>query len=92
MIKLYTAATPNGWKVTMLLEEMGIDYELHAVNLSLNEQKTKTYTAINPNGRIPAIIDTDENDLAIFESGAIMMYLTEKHGRFMSNAIPESFN
>lgn len=87
MIKLYTAATPNGWKISVMLEELGIDYELNAVDLSSNEQKSKSFTAINPNGRIPAIIDTQENDLTIFESGAIMIYLAEKYGRFMPNEI-----
>ncbi len=83
MIKLYTAATPNGWKISVMLEELGIDYELNPINLAANEQKSAAYTQINPNGRIPAIIDTDEDDFAIFESGAIMIYLAEKYGRFM---------
>jgi len=83
MIKLYTAATPNGWKVSVLLEELGVDYQLHAVNLSAGEQKSDAYLSINPNGRIPAIIDTDNDDFAVFESGAIMIYLAEKYQQFL---------
>jgi glutathione S-transferase len=83
MIKLYTAATPNGWKISVMLEELGIDYELKAINLSTNEQKSEPFLAINPNGRIPAIVDSDEGDFAIFESGAIMIYLAEKFKQFI---------
>ncbi len=83
MIKLYTAATPNGWKISVLLEELGIDYELHTINLATDQQKSAAYTQINPNGRIPAIIDTDENDFAVIESGAIMIYLAEKFAQFL---------
>ncbi|MCB1583804.1 MAG: glutathione S-transferase N-terminal domain-containing protein [Marinicella sp.] len=87
MLKLYTAATPNGWKISVLLEELGIDYEVRPINLTANEQKSPEYLAINPNGRIPAIIDT-ETDMTIFESGAIMIYLAEKHKRFLPEDIP----
>ncbi len=83
MIKLYTAATPNGWKVSILLEELGVDYELHAINLSENEQKGPEFLAINPNGRIPAIVDSEEDGFAVFESGAVMVYLAEKYGQFL---------
>ena len=83
MIKLYTAATHNGWKVSVLLEELGVDYQIHAVNLSAGEQKSDAYLSINPNGRIPAIIDTDNGDFAIFESGAIMIYLAEKYQQLL---------
>ncbi len=82
MIHLYTAATPNGWKISVLLEELSVDYQLHPVDLTANEQKSPEYLAINPNGRIPAIIDTD-SDISIFESGAIMIYLAEKYGQFL---------
>lgn len=87
MLKLYTAATPNGWKISVLLEELGATYQIIPINLAKNEQKTNEFTTINPNGRIPAIIDTDENDLKIFESGAIMIYLAEKFARFIPQDI-----
>lgn len=83
MIDLYTAATPNGWKVSILLEELGLPYEVHVLDLRSGAQKEPAFTAINPNGRIPAIVDRDEGDFAIFESGAIMVYLAEKAGRLL---------
>ena len=85
MIDLYTASTPNGWKVSVALEELQIPYEVHPVNLSANEQKQDWFLQVSPNGRIPAIVDRDANDLAIFESGAIMIYLAEKAGRLLPN-------
>jgi len=83
MIDLYTAATPNGRKVSVTLEELGLAYELHALNLSNKDQKQDWFLKINPNGRIPAIVDRDEGDFAVFESGAILIYLAEKGGRLM---------
>jgi GST-like protein len=83
MIDLYTAATPNGWKVSILLEELGLPYQLHAIDLSSGEQKQKPFIDINPNGRIPAIVDRDNGDFPVFESGAIMVYLAEKTGKLM---------
>ena len=83
MIDLYTAATPNGWKASITLEELDLPYELHAIDLSSGEQKKPWFTAINPNGRIPAIVDRDNGDFAVFESGAIMLYLAEKTGRLL---------
>ena len=83
MIDLYTAATPNGHKVSIALEELGLPYSLHVLELSANEQKEPWFLAINPNGRIPAIVDHDEGDFAVFESGAILIYLAEKTGRLM---------
>ncbi|GAA4809559.1 thiol:disulfide oxidoreductase [Marinicella pacifica] len=83
MIKLYTAATPNGHKISVLLEELGVDYEVHVIDFNQNEQKSERFLAINPNGRIPAIVDTDNDDFAVFESGAIMIYLADKFGRFL---------
>ncbi len=83
MIDLYTAATPNGWKVSIALEELDLPYEVHPINLSAGEQKRPEYLAINPNGRIPTIVDRDEGEFAVFESGAILTYLAEKTGRLM---------
>ncbi|ENM5835156.1 glutathione S-transferase N-terminal domain-containing protein [Vibrio metoecus] len=83
MIDFYTAATPNGHKIAIALEEMGLEYMTHALNLSSNEQKQPEFTAINPNGRIPAIVDRDNDDFAVFESGAILLYLAEKTGMFL---------
>lgn len=83
MIELYTASTPNGWKVSITLEELGLPYNVHPIALSKNQQKEEWFLAINPNGRIPAIVDHDNNDFAIFESGAIMIYLAEKTGKLM---------
>ncbi len=83
MIDLYTAATPNGWKASITLEELGLPYTLHSIDLSSGEQKKKPFTDINPNGRIPAIVDRANDDFAVFESGAIMIYLAEKTGRLM---------
>ena len=83
MIDLYTAATPNGHKVSIALEELGLPYELHVLSLSGGDQKKPEFLAISPNGRIPAIVDRDEGDFAVFESGAILVYLAEKTGRLM---------
>ena len=82
MIDLYTAETPNGWKASITLEELALPYEVHPIKLSQGEQKEEWFLKLNPNGRIPAIVDRDEGDLAIFESGAIMMYVAEKEGKF----------
>jgi glutathione S-transferase len=83
MIDLYTAATPNGWKASITLEEMDLPYTVHAIDLSSGDQKKKPFTDINPNGRIPAIVDRGNDDFAVFESGAIMIYLAEKTGRLL---------
>ena len=83
MITLYTAATPNGRKASIMLEECALEYNVHPVALDNGEQKQDWYLQINPNGRIPAIIDHEQNDLAIFESGAILIYLAEKTGQFL---------
>jgi GSH-dependent disulfide-bond oxidoreductase len=83
MIDLYTAATPNGHKVSIALEELGLPYDMTVLDLSKNVQKENWYLAICPNGRIPAIVDRDADDFAVFESGAILVYLAEKTGRLM---------
>jgi glutathione S-transferase/GST-like protein len=83
MIDLYTAATPNGHKISIALEELELVYTLHALDLSAGEQKEPWFLAINPNGRIPAIVDRSEDNFAVFESGAILIYLAEKTGELM---------
>lgn len=80
MLKLYTAPTPNGYKVSVALEELALPYEVYSINLSTGEQKQPWFLAINPNGRIPAI---DDDGQKIFESGAILLYLAEKTGRLL---------
>ena len=83
MIELFTAGTPNGYKVSIMLEELGLPYRVRPVDLGRREQKEPWFLRINPNGRIPAIIDHDEDRFAVFESGAILVYLAEKAGRFL---------
>ena len=83
MIDFYTAATPNGYKVSIALEELALPYTLHKLELSNNEQKQPWFLAINPNGRIPAIVDREAEDFAVFESGAILVYLAEKTGKLL---------
>lgn len=87
MIDLYTAATPNGFKASIALEELGMPYTVHALDLGAGDQKRPEYLAINPNGRIPAIIDRAAGDFAVFESGAILIYLAEKTGRLLPSDI-----
>ena len=89
MIDFYTAPTPNGHKVSCTLEAMKLKYETHVVNLMENEQKKPEFLAISPNGRIPAIVDRDADNLPIFESGAIMIYLAEKTGKLMPTDLDE---
>ncbi len=86
MIQLYTYKTPNGRKVPILLEELGMPYEAHPVDISKGEQSRPEFLALNPNGKIPAIVDTEGpggKPFAVFESGAILMYLADKAGRFL---------
>lgn len=79
-ITLYTAATPNGWKVSIALEEMKLAYDVRVIDFAANEQKADWYVKLNPNGRIPTLTD---DGFALFESGAILIYLADKTGRFL---------
>ncbi|WP_454255414.1 glutathione S-transferase family protein [Pseudomonas sp. Marseille-Q8238] len=87
MIDLYTAATPNGHKASIALEELGLDYQVHALSFDKQEQKAPAFLRINPNGRIPAIVDREYDDFAVFESGAILIYLAEKTGQLLPSDV-----
>ncbi|MDC1381891.1 glutathione S-transferase N-terminal domain-containing protein [Candidatus Puniceispirillum sp.] len=82
MIDFYTWTTPNGRKVSILLEELGLDYEVHAININQGEQKKPEFLKISPNNKIPAIVERDTG-LSLMESGAILVYLAEKYGKFL---------
>ena len=84
-IVLYTANTMNGWKPLIFLHEAQIDYELVPIDFGKKEQKAPDYMRLNPNGRIPTIVDRGADDFAVFESGAILWYLAEKYDRFLSH-------
>src|SRR4051812_20295574 len=89
MLDLYTWRTPNGRKVPILLAELELPYQLHLIDLGKQQQKTPAYLAINPNGKIPALIDREGETgepVPIFESGAILLYLADKTGRFLPRA------
>jgi len=87
MIDLYTSPTPNGWKASVTLEEMAIPYQVHSIDLMKGEQKSDEFLALCPNGRIPVIVDRDNDNFAVFETGAIMVYLAEKSGKFMPTEV-----
>ncbi|WP_135081256.1 glutathione binding-like protein [Terasakiella sp. SH-1] len=82
-IHLYTASTMNGWKPVIFLEEAGVPYHLTAIDFSKQEQKEDWYVDLNPNGRIPTIVDRSNDDFTVFESGAILWYLAEKYEKFL---------
>ncbi len=83
MIDLYTAPTPNGYKASCTLEELGMEYSVKVVDIRAGDQHSPEFRALNPNGRIPVIVDRGNEDFAVFESGAIMIYLAEQAGRLL---------
>ncbi len=91
MIDLYFAPTPNGWKISVMLEECGLPYKVHGVNIGKGEQFTREFLAISPNNRIPAIVDRQPSSggdpIPVFESGAILLYLAEKSGALIPSDI-----
>jgi glutathione S-transferase len=89
MIERFTSETPNGWKISIALEEMGLRYTYRHIKLSEKEQKQDWYVRLNPNGRIPTIVDHDNDDFVVFESGAILIYLAEKSGQFLPQDVKE---
>src|SRR5574341_2434026 len=94
MIQLYTWDTPNGKKVSIMLEEIGLPYEVHPVNLRKGQQFTPEYLAINPNNKIPSIVDSDGpggQPFTLFESGAILMYLAEKSGKLCAQEMRQRY-
>ena len=91
MITLYTAATPNGHKISILLEELGLPYQVQVLDLAQQEQKAEAFLQINPNGRIPAIVDHGNADFAVFESGAILIYLAD-HADLAGALLPRAGN
>ena len=90
MIDLYTFSTPNGRKASIMLEELGLDYTVHKIDITKCEQFTPDFVAINPNSKIPAIVDRD-SDITVFESGAILIYLAEKTGKLLSTEPKQRF-
>jgi len=91
MIEFYSSPTPNGWKVAMALEELQLDYELKLVDLGKGQQHSAEFRALNPNGRIPVIRDT-ETKVCVFESGAILLYLAEKAGALLPSDLAGRYN
>jgi GST-like protein len=83
VIDLYTSSTPNGWKASVTLEELQLPYNVHSINLANEVQKQDWFLSLNPNGRIPVIVDRANDDFVVFETGAIMVYLAEKTGRLL---------
>ncbi|MEM7467448.1 MAG: glutathione S-transferase family protein [Pseudomonadota bacterium] len=90
-ITFYTAPTANGWKVSIALEELGIEYQTKFLRFAENEQKTPAFLALNPNGRIPVIVDHENNDFVLAESGAILLYLAEREGKLFPQGKQERY-
>ncbi len=86
MIDFYTWTTPNGRKISLMLEETGLEYKMIPINIGKDEQFDPEFLKISPNNKIPAIVDHDNNDFALMETGAILMYLAEKSGQFLNTA------
>ena len=91
MIDLYTWHTPNGRKVSIMLEEIGMDYNVHSINIAKDEQFQPHFLKVSPNNRIPAIVDKDNNNYSLFESGAILMYLAEKSGKLINKSNSDEY-
>ena len=94
MLDVYSWKTSNGRKVTVMVEELGVPYTLHKIDIGAGDQFTDAYTAINPNQKIPAIVDSEGPEgrpYTVIESGAILMYLAEKHGRFLPTGMAERY-
>ncbi len=94
MIDLYTWTTPNGRKVQIMLEECGLAYNVHSINIGKNEQFAPDFLKISPNNKIPAIVDSEGPNgkpISLFESGAILMYLAEKTGKFWPQDMPTKY-
>lgn len=94
-IQLYSLPTPNGVKVSIMLEETGLPYEAHLIDFANDDQKSDAFVSLNPNGKIPALIDPDGPDgrpIGLFESGAILLYLAEKTGRFLGESAEDRWH
>ena len=91
MYDLYTWGTPNGRKVSIMLEELGLEYKVHAVNITRDEQFKPEFLEISPNNKIPALVDREEG-CSLMESGAIMIYLADKLGKLLPASGPERYN
>ena len=94
-IQLYSLPTPNGVKASIMLEETGLPYEVHLVNFATDDQKSDAFVSLNPNGKIPALIDPNGPDgkpLALFESGAMLLYLAEKTGKFLGKTAQDRWH
>ena len=94
VLQLYSFPTSNGVKISIALEELGLPYEVHSIDVSRGETRTPQFLTLNPNGKIPAIIDPDGPDgtpIALFESGAILLYLAEKTGKLLPRSAAERY-
>ena len=91
MIDLYTWHTPNGRKVSIMLEEIGMAYNVFPINIAKDEQFQPHFLEVSPNNRIPAIVDKENNNYSLFESGAILMYLAEKSGKLINKSNSDEY-